>query len=271
MHHEQAAAFAADAVGADRPACPGVAMATSGPGATNLLTGIGSCYFDSSPAVFITGQVNRDEQKGDRPIRQLGFQETDIVSMAAPITKAAWQVETPEELPGAARARLRTGASSGRPGPGPARHPDGRPAARRSTGPRRPRTPSPPPPAGRRRRVAASCSTRCATRRAPADPRRRRRPRRRAPAPVLRACSTTLGVPVVNSLHGGRRRCRTTHPLRVGMIGTLRQPLGEPGDRAAPTCCSSSAAGSTSARPAPTPTASGAAGRSSTSTASRAR
>ena len=46
---------------------------------TNLLTGIGSCYFDSSPAVFITGQVNRAEQKGDRPIRQLGFQETDIV------------------------------------------------------------------------------------------------------------------------------------------------------------------------------------------------
>src|SRR5215216_1680233 len=76
MHHEQAAAFAADASGR-MTGIPGVAMATSGPGATNLLTGIGSCYFDSSPAVFITGQVNRDEQKGDRPIRQLGFQETD--------------------------------------------------------------------------------------------------------------------------------------------------------------------------------------------------
>ena len=78
---------------------PGVAMATSGPGATNLLTGIGSCYFDSSPAVFITGQVNRAEQKGDRKIRQLGFQETDIVSMATPITKAAWRVNSGEELP----------------------------------------------------------------------------------------------------------------------------------------------------------------------------
>ncbi len=61
-HHEQAAAFAAEAVGRIT-GVPGVAMATSGPGATNLLTGIGSCYFDSSPTVFITGQVNREERK----------------------------------------------------------------------------------------------------------------------------------------------------------------------------------------------------------------
>ncbi|MFK5108718.1 thiamine pyrophosphate-binding protein, partial [Klebsiella pneumoniae] len=76
MHHEQSAAFAADAYGRIT-GVPGVALATSGPGATNLLTGIGSCYFDSSPAVFITGQVNRNEQKGNKRIRQLGFQETD--------------------------------------------------------------------------------------------------------------------------------------------------------------------------------------------------
>ena len=98
VHHEQAAAFAADAYGRVR-GVPGVAMATSGPGATNLLTGMGSCYFDSSPAVFITGQVNRSELKGDRPIRQLGFQETDIVSMALPITKAAWRVDDPAAIP----------------------------------------------------------------------------------------------------------------------------------------------------------------------------
>jgi thiamine pyrophosphate-dependent acetolactate synthase large subunit-like protein len=78
VHHEQAAAFCADATGR-LTGVPGVAMATSGPGAINLLTGIGSCYFDSSPAVFITGQVNRWELRGDRAIRQLGFQETDIV------------------------------------------------------------------------------------------------------------------------------------------------------------------------------------------------
>src|SRR5947209_664808 len=98
VHHEQAASFAADAMGR-LTGVPGVAMATSGPGATNLLTGIGSCYFDSSPAVFITGQVNRAEQKGDRAIRQLGFQETDIVAMAAPVTKKAWRVNDPDEIP----------------------------------------------------------------------------------------------------------------------------------------------------------------------------
>jgi acetolactate synthase-1/2/3 large subunit len=115
VHHEQAAAFAADAVGR-MTGIPGVAMATSGPGATNLLTGIGSCYFDSSPAVFLTGQVNRAEQKGDRKIRQLGFQETDIVSMAAPITKAAWRVNTGEELP-LLFDRAFALATEGRPGP----------------------------------------------------------------------------------------------------------------------------------------------------------
>lgn len=115
VHHEQAAAFAADAVGR-LTGLPGVAMATSGPGATNLLTGIGSCYFDSSPAVFITGQVNRAEQKGDRAVRQLGFQETDIVAMARPITKAAWLVTDPQELPDMLHRAFEL-AMSGRPGP----------------------------------------------------------------------------------------------------------------------------------------------------------
>jgi acetolactate synthase-1/2/3 large subunit len=97
MHHEQAAAFAAEAA-ARLTGVPGVAMATSGPGATNLLTGIGSCYYDSTPAVFITGQVNRNEQKGRRNIRQMGFQETDIVSMARPVTKAAYRVRSANQL-----------------------------------------------------------------------------------------------------------------------------------------------------------------------------
>jgi acetolactate synthase-1/2/3 large subunit len=115
VHHEQAAAFAADAVGR-LTGIPGVAMATSGPGATNLLTGIGSCYFDSSPAVFITGQVNRNEQKGNRAIRQLGFQETDIVSMAKPITKWSVLVNEPSELPTTLRKAFAV-AKEGRPGP----------------------------------------------------------------------------------------------------------------------------------------------------------
>lgn len=115
MHHEQGAAFAADAAGR-LSGVPGVAMATSGPGATNLLTGIGSCYFDSSPAVFLTGQVNRYELKGDRAIRQLGFQETDIVAMARPITKSAAMVEDAEKLPQMLREAFQL-AKSGRPGP----------------------------------------------------------------------------------------------------------------------------------------------------------
>jgi acetolactate synthase-1/2/3 large subunit len=96
-HHEQAAGFAAEGH-ARMNGVPGVAMGTSGPGAINLLTALGSCHFDSTPAVFITGQVNRAEQKRDRPIRQLGFQETDVVAMAAPIAKAAMRVETIEDL-----------------------------------------------------------------------------------------------------------------------------------------------------------------------------
>ena len=115
MHHEQGAAFAAEGAGRIT-GVPGVAMATSGPGATNLLTGIGSCYFDSTPAVFITGQVNRHEQKGNRAIRQLGFQETDIVSMAKPITKAAYLVDDVAALP-ALMDEAFSLATSGRPGP----------------------------------------------------------------------------------------------------------------------------------------------------------
>ncbi len=115
MHHEQAAAFAADAMGRLGKA-PGVALATSGPGATNLLTGIGSCYFDSSPAIFITGQVNRHEMKKKLKVRQLGFQETDIVSMVRPITKAAFQVMEVDELPSILERAFQL-AQEGRPGP----------------------------------------------------------------------------------------------------------------------------------------------------------
>jgi acetolactate synthase-1/2/3 large subunit len=114
-HHEQGAAFACD--GYSRiTGVPGVALATSGPGATNLLTGIGSCFFDSTPAVFLTGQVNTHELKGERGIRQLGFQETDIVTMARPICKWAVQVTQAEDLPAVLKEAFRL-ALEGRPGP----------------------------------------------------------------------------------------------------------------------------------------------------------
>lgn len=115
MHHEQGASFAAEGY-ARITNLPGVALATSGPGATNLLTGIGSCFFDSTPAIFITGQVNRHELKGDRGIRQLGFQETDIVSMAKPIAKWAVQVLDAEQIPYIFEKAFQL-SIEGRPGP----------------------------------------------------------------------------------------------------------------------------------------------------------
>ena len=86
--HEQGSGFAAEGY-ARATNKLGVATATSGPGATNLVTPIGSCFMDSIPTLFITGQVNRYEYKYDEPVRQIGFQEMDIVSIIKPITKYA--------------------------------------------------------------------------------------------------------------------------------------------------------------------------------------
>ena len=115
VHHEQSAAFAAYSMGRST-GVPGVAMATSSPGAINLLTGVGSCYFDSVPAIFLSGQVNLHEQKKGLNVRQLGFQETDIVSMARPITKAAWMISDSEDIPQALEEAFKI-TLSGRPGP----------------------------------------------------------------------------------------------------------------------------------------------------------
>ena len=95
--HEQGAAFAAEGYARVTGRC-GVAVATSGPGATNLITGIGSAYFDSIPCVYLTGQVNTYEYKGSLPVRQLGFQETDIVSIVKPIVKYAARVTDPNSI-----------------------------------------------------------------------------------------------------------------------------------------------------------------------------
>ncbi len=91
-------------------------MGTSGPGATNLITGIGSCWFDSVPCLFITGQVNTNELKANRAIRQQGFQELDIIPMVAPITKYAVQVTDSLKLLPELHAAL-SAALSGRQGP----------------------------------------------------------------------------------------------------------------------------------------------------------
>lgn len=115
MHHEQAAAFAAE--GYSRASGNiGIAMATSGPGATNLITGIGSAFFDSTATLFITGQVNTYEFKFNKPVRQVGFQETDIVSIVKPIVKEAHLITDPKKI-GQYMTRSFLAARSGRPGP----------------------------------------------------------------------------------------------------------------------------------------------------------
>lgn len=114
-YHEQAAAFAAESY-ARVSGNIGIAIATSGPGATNLITGIGSAFFDSIPCLYITGQVNTFEYKRSDYIRQEGFQETDIVNIVKPITKYAVMIKESEKI----RYYLEKAeyiAKSGRPGP----------------------------------------------------------------------------------------------------------------------------------------------------------
>ncbi len=96
-YHEQASAFCADAY-ARVTGGVGVAIATSGPGATNLITGIANAFFDSVPCLFITGQVSTHAIKTKPAIRQQGFQETDIVSIVKPLTKFAETVLKPEKI-----------------------------------------------------------------------------------------------------------------------------------------------------------------------------
>ena len=109
VRHEQAAAHAADGY-ARASGRVGVCVATSGPGATNLVTGLATAHMDSSPVVAITGQVGRPMMGKD------AFQETDIVGITLPITKHSYLVEDVSEL-GDVMAEAMAIAVSGRPGP----------------------------------------------------------------------------------------------------------------------------------------------------------
>jgi len=109
MRHEQAAAHAADGY-ARATGKVGVCIATSGPGATNLVTGIATAYMDSSPVVAITGQVPTSLIGGD------AFQETDITGITLPITKHNYLVTNVEDLAGIIKEAFCI-ARGGRPGP----------------------------------------------------------------------------------------------------------------------------------------------------------
>src|SRR5438105_2268413 len=109
VRHEQAAAHAADGY-ARASGRVGVCVATSGPGATNLVTGLAAAYMDSSPVVAITGQVSRPMIGRD------AFQETDIVGITLPITKQNYLVEDVTDLADIVAEAMAI-AVDGRPGP----------------------------------------------------------------------------------------------------------------------------------------------------------
>ena len=114
-YHEQGAAFAACGYAQMSGGCA-AAYATSGPGAANLLSGIADAYFDSLPVLFFTGQLNTYEYSGVEGLRQQGFQEIDIVSMAGPVTKYAVQIREPERIAAELEKAYRI-AMEGRRGP----------------------------------------------------------------------------------------------------------------------------------------------------------
>ena len=109
VRHEQNAAMAADGY-ARATNRVGVVVATSGPGATNLLTGIANAFMDSVPVVAITGQV------ATTSVGKMAFQEVDTVAMAKPVTKRSYFVRHVDELAGVLREAMHV-AAEGRPGP----------------------------------------------------------------------------------------------------------------------------------------------------------
>ena len=95
--HEQAAGFAAEGY-AKIKRLPGLAIVTSGPGATNLVTSVANCYYESIPCIFISGQINSKFLSPHKSIRQVGFQETDIVSIVKPVSKYATMIKDPKKI-----------------------------------------------------------------------------------------------------------------------------------------------------------------------------
>lgn len=95
-HHEQACGIAAEAYGRTHQSGFGVAMVTTGPGATNVLTPVAGAWIESLPLFILSGQVKRPDALRGRPLRQSGVQEVDVVSMVKPITKFAVTIDSPE-------------------------------------------------------------------------------------------------------------------------------------------------------------------------------
>lgn len=113
--HEQGAAIAAEAY-AQHTNMPGLVLVTSGPGATNAITGVTAGWIDSTPMIIISGQSKRADLVGEKGVRQIGSQEVQIIPMVTPITKYAVQILEPNEIKyHLEKAYLE--ATTGRPGP----------------------------------------------------------------------------------------------------------------------------------------------------------
>jgi acetolactate synthase-1/2/3 large subunit len=97
MQHEQSGAMAADGYSRIKKDIS-VCVTTSGPGATNLLTGVCCSYYDSVPTILLTGQVPSNQLKGDSYSRQVGFQETDVIGIYKSVTKYSKLVTDPLEI-----------------------------------------------------------------------------------------------------------------------------------------------------------------------------
>jgi len=95
--HEQAASISAEAYARINENI-GVAMVTTGPGATNAITGVTGAWIESVPMMVVSGQVKRADMLRNAPLRQKGVQEVDIVSMVGDVTKYAVVVENPEDI-----------------------------------------------------------------------------------------------------------------------------------------------------------------------------
>lgn len=113
--HEQACAIAAEAYARINETI-GVAMVTTGPGATNAITGVAGAWIESVPLLVVSGQVKRSDLLDGAPLRQKGVQEVDIVSLVRPITKYAVTIRRPEEIRRELEKAVRL-ARSGRGGP----------------------------------------------------------------------------------------------------------------------------------------------------------
>ena len=206
VRHEQGATHMADGY-ARATGTVGVAVATSGPGATNMVTGIATAMMDSSPIVCITGQV------GSRLIGSDAFQETDITGVTLPITKHNYLVRRAADVAPAVREAFARGPCRAA-RPGAHRHHQGRAAddARSSTGTRPPR----------RARSRARCRPSIAARLTRA----------------ARARSTSATRPVILAGHGvmlsgARRRClafarHADIPIAMTLLGIGGFPASDP-------------------------------------------